>query len=182
MNIIILAGSNRADASSTLLARAVAGRCMAAGHAVELFDLHKKPLPLFDPDEDYTGHPDVDLLHKLFLLAHAIVLASPEYHGTITGALKNALDFLAFEHFDGKAVLALASTGGGAAFGTLTHIQWIVRNLHGINCPEWISIGGAERNFRADGIPAEAKVLSRINKTTDYFLSMARQLHNGSKG
>lgn len=176
MNIVFLAGSNRKDASSTLLARAVAGRMEAAGHTPDFFDLYENPLPLFDPDEDYNGHPGVDLLFSKFLRAHAIVLASPEYHGTVSGVLKNALDFLAYEHFDGKAVLALASSGGGVAFGTLTHIQWIVRNLHGVNCPEWISIGGTERSFRPDGTPSELKVQTRVAKTADYFLKMARQL------
>jgi azobenzene reductase len=177
MNIILLTGSNRRDATSTLLAKAIAGRIEASGHTAVLFDLFEKPLPIFDPDEDYDGQPNVGLLLGSFMVAHAVVLASPEYHGTVSGVLKNALDFLAFEHFDGKAVLSAASSGGGVAFGTLTHLQWIVRNLHGINCPEWISIGGAERVFKPDGTPAELKVQSRINKTTDYFLQMAKKLH-----
>lgn len=177
MNIMILAGCNRAGSSSTLLARFVAGRCEAAGHKIEFFDLFEKPLPLFEPDEDYSGDAHVEQLWKGFFLSQAIVLASPEYHGTVSGVLKNALDFLAFEHFDGKAVLALASAGGGTAFGALSHIQWMVRNLHGINCPEWISIGGSERAFLPDGTPAERKVQSRVDKTTNYFLQLAGRLH-----
>lgn len=176
MNVILLVGASRINATTGMLARAVARRIGETGHHPVLFDLYEKPLPLFDPDEDYDQHPEVNELWAQFMLAQAIVLASPEYHGSMSGRLKNALDFLAFEHFDGKAVLTLASAGGSVAFGALAHMQEVVRNLHGINCPERISIGGSERAFRTDGTIVETKIQSRVNKTTDYFLRLAKQL------
>jgi azobenzene reductase len=176
MKITIIAGSNRTNATSTALARAVGNRIEAAGHQVSLFDLYKKPIPLYDPDEDYSLHTEVSELSAEVLSADAVVLASPEYHGTMSGVLKNALDHLGFDHFDGKAVLALASAGGAVAVGTLSHIQAVVRNLHGINCPEWISVGGDQRSFGPDGEPVDPKVRARVDKTTAYFLKMAEQL------
>lgn len=177
MNVMILTGSNRSGATSTKLAEAVGRRIADAGHEVYLFDLFEKPVPLYNPDEDYEGNHHVNELKTRFLSAHAIVLASPEYHGSISGVLKNALDHLGFEHFDGKAVLAVASAGGAVGVSSLTHIQTIVRNLHGINCPEWISIGAEQRTFDEEGWPADSKVRRRLEKTTDYFVQMARRLN-----
>lgn len=176
MNFVVVTGSNRKDASSTRLADAVGRRLASAGHEVNRFDLYEKPVPLYDPDRDYEEEPHVSELYAAFMAADAVVLASPEYHGTMSGVLKNALDHLGFEHFDGKPVLALASAGGAVGVSTLTHIQTVVRNLHGINCPEWISIGGDQRRFGPDGEPSDPKVRARVDKTTAYFMKMALQL------
>lgn len=176
MNVILLAGSNRRNASSTKLAEAVGRRIREAGHKAELLDLYQMPVPLYDPDADYDGDETMVKLYRGFLEADAIVLASPEYHGSMTGVLKNALDHLGFEHFDGRPVLALASAGGAVGVSTLTHIQSVVRNLHGLNCPEWISIGGDQRSFGPDGEPSDPKVKARLERTVQYFLKMAKEL------
>ncbi|MNC49910.1 NADPH azoreductase [compost metagenome] len=176
MKIMVLAGSNRKAGSSKELAKAIASRIREKGHEALLFDLYGKPLPMFDPDQDYSGSPAVEELLAGFYLAKGIVLVSPEYHGTISGVLKNALDFLIYEHFDGKPVLSAASSGGVAAFGALNQLQSIVRNLHGVNSPEWISIGSGERETDAAGEFSEPRVHSRIAQATDYFLRLAEQL------
>jgi azobenzene reductase len=176
MKILVLAGSNRKAGSSQMLAKSIAGWTREKGHEVSLFDLHTKPLPMFDPDEDYSGHPGVEELVAGVYLAHGIVLVSPEYHGTISGALKNALDFLIYEHVDGKPVLSAACSGGVAAFGALNQLQAIVRNLHGINSPEWISIGSSERETNPEGEFTEPRVRTRISQATEHFLRLAEQL------
>jgi NAD(P)H-dependent FMN reductase len=90
--------------------------------------------------------------------------------------LKNALDFLGFDQFDSKAVLAVSSSGGAVGVSPLTHLQTIVRNLHGVNCPEWISIGGENRGFTPDGEPENEKVKERVNKVLAYFVNLALTL------
>ncbi|MDF2936270.1 MAG: oxidoreductase NAD-like protein [Paenibacillaceae bacterium] len=176
MKVIVLAGSNRKAASSRNLAQAIVLQIREKGHEAVLVDLYGQPLPLFDPDQDYSGNPIVEELLAVFYLAQGIVLVSPEYHGTISGVLKNALDFLVYEHFDGKPVLSAASSGGVAAFGALNQLQSIVRNLHGINSPEWISVGSSERATDTNGEFVEPRVQSRIRQATDYFLKLAIQL------
>lgn len=176
MKVMVLAGSNRKAGSSKDLARAIAARIGEKGHEAVLFGLYEKPLPMFDPDRDYSGDPAVEELLDGFYLARGVVLVSPEYHGTISGVLKNALDFLTYEHMDGKPVLSAASSGGVAALGALNQLQSIARNLHGVNCPEWISIGSAERAADASGNFIEPRVQSRIVQATDYFLRLAEQL------
>ncbi|WP_274652187.1 NADPH-dependent FMN reductase [Paenibacillus humicola] len=175
MKIALIAGSNRRDAGSTKLIHYIAGLVRAEGHEAAVFDLHTDPLPMYSPDE-IEAHSNVTKLRQTVLAADGVVLGTPEYHGSVSGALKNALDFLGFDHFDGKPVLSVSTAGGPVGVSSLQHMQTIVRNVHGINCSEWISIGGAQREFTADGEPADQDVRLRAGRTVAYFLNMIGRL------
>lgn len=175
MNIAIIAGSNRLHSTSTQMARYVEKRLSALGHSARLFDLRVHPLPLYDPDGT-TEHEGARALAKLVAVADAVVLATPEYHGSVSGVLKNALDYLGTEHFDGKMVLSISSAGGAVGVSSLQHMQVIVRNVHGISCPEWISIGGDQRQFDAGGEPLHASVRSRVERVLGTFTRLAAHL------
>jgi len=173
VRIVCIAGSNHADATSSKLARYIAARLQEKGHEAEVVELHLLPLPLYNPDVD-EENANVLRLKKAVKESDAIVLATPEYHGSLSGVLKNALDYLNWDYFNNKVVLSVSSAGGAVGVSSLSHLQTIVRNLHGINCPEWISIGGDQREFTADGVPSHENVVQRVNKTLDYFLALAK--------
>jgi hypothetical protein len=56
-------------------------------------------------------------------------------------------------------------------------LQTIVRNVHGVNCPEWISLGGENRKFTPDGEPENPKIRERVLRTVEIFLGMAEALN-----
>lgn len=92
MKILAISGSLRAASNNTALLRAVA-RLAPAGIAVDVYrDLGN--LPLFNPDIEATGPPPVASLRAQLLAADAVLIASPEYAHGVTGALKNALDWM----------------------------------------------------------------------------------------
>lgn len=171
MNIVIVAGSNRKNATSTQLCRYIAGQLEQRGAEVSLFDLYEQPLPFYCPDHEITDE-NVKALLQLLKGADGIVLATSEYHGSLTGVLKNALDFAGFDQFDGKIVLSVSSAGGPVGVSSLQQMQTIVRNVHGINCPEWISVGGAQREFTPEGEPKDDKTRERVLRTLHYFVQM----------
>ncbi|MDQ1909796.1 NADPH-dependent FMN reductase [Paenibacillus sp. GD4] len=177
MNIIILAGSNRKAATSTLLSHYIASQLKEKGVTARVFDLYEKPIPFYSPD---TESSDANLLEmkEALLRADGIVLATPEYHGSMSGVLKNALDHVGFDYFDGKAVLSVSSAGGAVGVSSLQQLQTIVRNVHGINCPEWISIGGEQRAFNDNGEPADAKTKARVEKTITYFVKLVQTVRH----
>ncbi|MBH5319788.1 NAD(P)H-dependent oxidoreductase [Paenibacillus sp. GSMTC-2017] len=180
MNIILLAGSNRKDATSTRLSAFVGDIISKSGHQAHLFDLYEKPLPFYSPDDEYDSTDTISELQKVMRQSDAIVLATPEYHSSISGVLKNALDHLGQEHFRGKAVLSMSSAGGAVGTSSLQQLQAIVRNLHGINSAEWISIGGAQRNWFAeshtDHEGSGGEVTERIRRVTHSFLELASRI------
>lgn len=175
MKIVIIAGSNRRDSSSTRMAHYVGKRLETGGHEVELWDLYREPLPFYDPDEEKQPE-SVIRLSNLVAEADAIVISTPEYHGSLSGVLKNALDYLDAEHFNGKMVLSISSAGGAVGVSSLQHLQVVVRNVHGINCPEWISIGGDQRRFEDNGEPANAPLKARVERVLATFVNLSRKL------
>jgi len=179
MNIVAIAGSNRRGSTSTRLAKYIVAVLRQQGVQADLFDLHQTPLPFFSPDDPQEDHAGLAELKRLAAAADGIVLASPEYHGSISGVLKNALDHLGKEHFGGKPVLSATSAGGPVGVSSLQQLQAIVRNLHGVNCPEWISVGGGQRMlFEAEPsayLPENA-VLDRVHSALRCFLELTRRL------
>ncbi|MCD9025650.1 NADPH-dependent FMN reductase [Cohnella silvisoli] len=175
MKIAIVAGCNRRNSSSTMMAKFVGERLKSAGHVVNIWDLYDEPLPFYDPDDE-TESDTVTRLAQMVAEADAVVLSTPEYHGSVSGVLKNALDYLGSEHFDGKMVLCISSAGGSVGVSSLQHMQVIVRNLHGISCPEWISIGGDQRRFDEQGEPAHAAVRARVDRVLMTFVSLAGKM------
>lgn len=179
MKITIIAGSNHGAATSTRLATYIQFLATQEQHDVTLIDLYRTPLPFYTPEDDGDNHEALGAFKQAMLSAEAIVLATPEYHSGISGVLKNALDHVGKDHFNDKAVLSVSSSGGAVAVSSLTQLQTVVRNLHGINCPEWISIGGDQRkSFRTDvGFEdIHPDVEKRIRRVVTYFLGLAEQL------
>jgi NAD(P)H-dependent FMN reductase len=153
----------------------MSARLRAKGVEATVLDLYELPLPLYSPDADSR---DANTRHLVGVVAQAdgVVLATPEYHGSISGVLKNALDYMSASEFDGKPVLSVSSSGGPVGVSSLTQLQAIVRNLHGINSPEWISIGGDTRQFGADSAPLDSGLRQRTERALDLLLDLASLL------
>ncbi|MBM6382860.1 MAG: NAD(P)H-dependent oxidoreductase [Paenibacillus sp.] len=187
MKIIVLAGSNRKNATSTRLGEYAVEVMRNQGHEASLFDLYQTPVPFYAPDEKQAGDHNLAELNSRMLAADAIILSTPEYHGSISGVLKNALDHLSQAHFSGKPVLSISSAGGAVGVSSLLQLQAIVRNLHGINAQEWISIGGAQRRrFEAtfDGYEeyeGSQDIEDRIQRVIGSFLNLAQILTSARK-
>ena len=92
MKILAISGSLRAASNNSALLRAAA-RLAPAGVSVELFgDLGK--LPLFNPDLEAADPPVVAGFRAQLVAADAVLIASPEYAHGVSGAMKNALDWM----------------------------------------------------------------------------------------
>jgi len=106
MKILAISGSLRAASLNSALLRAIA-RLAPPDMSVQLFaDLGH--LPLFNPDIEMTDQPVVARFREQLLAADAVLIASPEYAHGITGAMKNALDWMVgSEAFVNKPVALL---------------------------------------------------------------------------
>ncbi|MBB6734590.1 NADPH-dependent FMN reductase [Cohnella zeiphila] len=174
MKLALIAGSNRKNASSTILLRYVERVLASRNIEVAFVELAELPLPLYSPDD--AIHPNALTLRQAVEDADGLILATPEYHNSVSGTLKNALDYLDIGLVKGKPVLSVSSAGGPIGFGSLQHLQGIVRGLHGVNCPEWISIGYGSNAFGPDGAPADEGVSIRIEGAVKELTDMARAL------
>ena len=92
MRVLGISGSLREGSHNTALLRA-AGEVAPEGVAVELYD-GLESLPHYNQDRDTEVPPaEVTELRRLIERADAVLIATPEYNGSIPGALKNALDW-----------------------------------------------------------------------------------------
>ncbi|WP_028549601.1 NADPH-dependent FMN reductase [Paenibacillus sp. UNC451MF] len=175
MKVTLIAGSNRANATSTYLLKYIESLLKNQHISVALIDLSELQLPLFSPD-NWDFHPNVQRVLEAIAEGDGLILATPEYHGSISGALKNALDYITQGQVAGKAVLSVSSAGGPLGVSSLSHLQTIVRNLHGINCSEWISIGYGSNTFGPDGAPLDQGMRDRVRDAVNSFMDLTRKL------
>ena len=136
----------------------------ASGARTLLIDLREYHLIFCDGNEDESRYPkDVFRLREQVRPAQGIILATPEYHGGYSGVLKNALDLMGFEEFEGK-MLGLIGVSGGrmGAFNALHVLRDVGRALHAWVIPEQASVPQAWEAFDEKGNCKDADVEKRL--------------------
>jgi NAD(P)H-dependent FMN reductase len=179
MNIAIIAGSNRNHSTSTSVLRYMERSLLRRTVSVDFIDLRLTKLPYFSPDAE-MAHPEVERLRQVVRNASGIIFGTPEFHGSVSGLLKNAIDHLDNDIVAGKPVLGVSAAGGPLGVSSLTHLQAMVRNLHGHFCPEWISVGGDNRYFDENGKLLDEGLKQRIEGALDRFVELAQVLEGAS--
>jgi NAD(P)H-dependent FMN reductase len=166
INVLGVAGSMRQDSYSTLGLRMVleeAKKYYSESYLLELRDIN---LPLYDPSgpssNDLSFNNSNNVLEKITTAlkwADALVLASPDYHGSMSGTLKNFLDYF-WEDFAGKTFgYIIASHEKGLTVAD--QMRTAVRQCYGWSMPYNISING-EKDFDSKGNLVNSALVKRI--------------------
>lgn len=166
--ILAFAGSTRTDSHNKKLIQIAIEGARSAGAEVTHLDLRDLPMPLYDGDlEEKEGIPANAKKFKELLLAHqGLLIASPEYNSSITGVLKNAIDWASrplpgeknLACFTGKtAALLSASPGALGGLRGLVHVRSILGNIQVLVLPDQIAIPKAHEAFNADGSLKDVK-------------------------
>jgi FMN reductase len=153
INVVGLGGSLRANSQSEYALRVALSGAQEAGAKTTVITGADLVLPFYDPlvpERSATAHQLVEQLRA----ADGVVLVSPGYHGTVSGLVKNAIDYVedlrddVRPYLDGRAVgcVALAS-GWQAAVTTLTALRSIVHALRGWPTPLGAAVNSAEATF-----------------------------------
>ena len=162
--ILAFAGSTREGSYNKKLVQIAAEGARAAGAEVTYLDLRDVPMPLYDEDlEAKEGIPENARKLKELMMGHrGFLIASPEYNGSITAVLKNAIDWasrplpgeppLALSCFKDKvATLMSASPGALGGLRGLNHVRTILSGIGVLVLPDQKSISKAYEAFDADG-------------------------------
>lgn len=162
--ILVFAGSTRTDSYNKKLAQAAAKIAGEAGAAATYVDLRDLAIPLYDGDlEDQSGLPEgAKKLKGLLRESDGFIIASPEYNSSVTGVLKNAIDWASRSETDdepslvayrGKAaVLLSASPGALGGLRGLVHLRAILGNIGVIVLPEQVAVSKAYELFDDSGM------------------------------
>jgi FMN reductase len=108
LNVLAVVGSLQRDSVTRVVVRQVAQHLQATGCAVDVLDFEQEPLALYNPDTTHAlpGYAELQArVHR----ADVIVLGSPDYHGGISGAMKNFLDHF-WHEFSGKLFATIVAS------------------------------------------------------------------------
>lgn len=176
VKIVGIAGSLRPDSYSQQALKIVADRVKALGAEVKTLDLRQLDLPFCDGSDEYPDYPDVEKLREAVLEADGIVLVTPEYHGSLSGVLKNALDLMGFEHFSGKVTGLVSVLGGQSNSNALNDMRTIMRWVHAWTIPEQVAIGQAWKAFDQDGNLQDENLSKRIDAFAQSLVENTQKL------
>jgi FMN reductase len=161
-----ICGSLRKGSFTRMALHVALAGAKEAGARTRLIDLSEYRLIFCDGKEDESGYPkDVFTLREEVRAAQGIILATPEYHGGYSGVLKNALDLMGFEEFEGKMLGLVGVSGGGmGAFGAMNNLRAVGRALHAWVIPEQASIPEAYKVFEASEALKDSALEKRLKE------------------
>lgn len=176
VKIVGIAGSLRADSYSQQALKVAAQRVQALGAEAEILDLRTLNLPFCDGGSDYPDYPDVIKLRQTVQQADGLILATPEYHGSVSGVLKNALDLMSFDQLSGKVTGVISVLGGQPNSNALNDLRLILRWVHSWVIPEQVAIGQAWNAFSQDGKLLDEKLSNRFDEFAQSLVENTRKL------
>ena len=181
LKVLGISGSLRRDSYNRKALQAAKRFAEGAGAEVSEADLKELALPIYDGDIEAQGLPDsVVRLKAAVEAADVILIASPEYNHSISGALKNAIDWLSRQKnsLDGKVAAVFGASTG--VFGTARgqyHLRQTLASLNVMVIPQpQVYIGTAADAFLPDGGFKNPKTADLLQRLVARALQVAGQL------
>ena len=175
LKILGLAGEYRSTSKSGMLVNAALKHAETRGAEVVFWDLAEKPLPLVG-EEGCWSHPNVKEFQALLEQCDAFFLSSPEYHGTMSGVMKNTMDWMYDKHVGGKVFGLMSTLGGVTNANTLNHMRIALRWLHGWPVPEQMAVGHVKEAFDEKGELVDENLTQRLESLVESVLAAAEKL------
>ena len=178
--IVGIGGTTRAGSTSELALRTILAQAEALGARTDLLCATELVMDPYDPMVKTRSENSLRLV-KLLREADGIVIASPSYHGSIPGLLKNALDYTEDmrsderPYFDGRAVGCVVCAEGIQAMGTtLFTLRSIVHALRGWPTPYSATINSSTKPFGPDGLLREEAVSAQLKTVAQQVVQFAQ--------
>lgn len=176
MKIVALGGSLRPQSVAYRVLELALKKVEVHSIPTELIDLRKLHLPFCNGENVYRDYPDVEFLRKSVQSATGLLISTPEYHGNISGVLKNALDLLEEEHLAGKVVGLIAVIGGVHSTNAINTLRLVCRQLRCWVLPEQLVIPYSDESFDSQGELKDRELEERLEKMVEHLVVTARKL------
>jgi len=186
--ILAFAGSTRKDSVNKRLAKVALFAAEKAGAKTTFIDLHEYNMPLYCGDLlAEHGMPDGVIAFKEMLKNHnGFLITSPEYNGSLTGTLKNAIDWATIKAdgeermacWNGKiAGLLSASPGGLGGIRGLHHLRTILAGIGTFVLPNHLAVGNSTTNLQNDEQITDEKLQQQVENLSIEMVRVIRGLH-----
>ena len=157
LKILGVASSMRESSYSTRVLKLALEKAEKRGAETKLLDLRELQLPMYHPEQNSS--PELDKVTEYVKWADAFVLASPDYHGSMSGVMKNFLDFF-WSDFTGKTFgYICASHEKGLT--VMDQMRTAVRQCYGWSMPYGVSVN-SDQDFDKQGNITNENIRSRI--------------------
>lgn len=178
MRILALSGSLRADSYNTGLLRAAADAA-APGVEVELRD-GLAAIPAFDQDTEADAPASVEALRQAIREADAVLVATPEYNGSVPGFLKNALDWVSRPRAttalaNKPAAVVGASPGAFGAVWAQADLRRVLGLIGARVLDRELAVGNARERFTVHGELTDDEVRHELGEIVEALVDSARQ-------
>lgn len=185
--LIGISGSLRRNSLNTKLLRAAGVQAGRLGAEFDLLDLQQLEIPMYDGDlEDAQGLPrGVLALRDKMLACDGMLIACPEYNGSISGALKNAIDWATRPRegepplacFKGKTAGLLAASPGrlGGVRG-LGHVRTILSGIGMLVVPGDCGLPGADAVLGDDGTITDEAAAKGVGNLVGGLVDVTRAI------
>ncbi|MBW8297661.1 NAD(P)H-dependent oxidoreductase [Sphingopyxis sp.] len=186
--IAVVVGSTRNGSFNRALGKVAIAALESQGATVADVDLATFDLPLYSAALEASDFPaDAVRLKALFAAQDGLLFISPEYNGSITPLLKNAIDWasrptgdeglVALTAYRGKASAVMsASISPFGGLRGLMHLRQILSTIQTLVIPEQVLIPNAHTAFGDDGRLKEALPASLVEMTTARLVTVAQAL------
>ena len=160
--ILAFAGSLREHSFSKRVVKTAMRGAENAGAEVTFVDLRDYPMPIYNEDDEKRDgiNPNALKFQKLLGESDGFLICSPEYNGSLPGALKNAIDWASrqsdaykmVEVFKGKcAAIMTESPGAFGGLRCLGHLRSVLTVMFTNVLPSEIAVGKVGAMFDGDG-------------------------------
>lgn len=159
--IAVICGSARKACRTLIVTRIAMEGAIQAGAEARLLDLAELDLPVMKPDDaSQAAIPAVQLVREMARWADGFLLGTPEYHGNLSGALKNWFDYL-YPELAGKLAGVVAVTGGGSGDMSIVATKNSFAWCHGFTLPFHAAARGSD--FEG-AVLVDEKVRDRVQR------------------
>lgn len=187
LKFLVFAGSTRKESFNKKLAKAAEQILRNNSADVTYLDLRNLPMPLYDGDlETDQGIPENGLKFREILKSHqAFLISSPEYNSSISGVLKNAIDWASrpisgepsLVCFKGKVVSLMSASPGklGGIRGLVT-VRSILSNIGCVVLPDQLCIPFADKAFNTENNLVDESQVKILNTQCLDFIKLAKKI------
>lgn len=151
LNVLAVVGSLQSGSVSRVVIQHVANLLRDAGCAVDVLDFQQEPLPLYNPDVAHDM-PGYAALQARVEKADVIVLGTPDYHGSISGTIKNFLDHF-WHEFAGKLFAPIVASHE-KGLTVIDQLRTVARQCYAWTLPYGVSFA-ENTDVNATGIVSE---------------------------
>ncbi|XP_047182070.1 NADPH:quinone oxidoreductase-like [Vigna umbellata] len=171
IKVVALSGSLRKGSYNTALIRSgiELSKGEVEGIEIEYIDISDLPFLNTDLEKDGSYPSEVEAFRQKIVAADSVLFASPEYNYSVTGPLKNAIDWASRPPnvWAGKAAAIVSAGGGHGGAKSQYHLRQIgvFLDLHFINKPEFfLNVFQPPPKFNSDGDLIDEDVKNRLKE------------------